>query len=109
MIGQPIDSIDYINNKLPKDVFIVGNKSQRRKLIKLIIEEYVKFIFNKLVMGNKVVITNVGKLVPLDFNLGAKNNPFTGEFMEAQTVRRIKFISSVVLKNKIKEVKNVIK
>ncbi|MDD4804798.1 MAG: HU family DNA-binding protein [Candidatus Pacebacteria bacterium] len=102
MLGQPIDSAKFIVDTVIPDLFKTKNKAQRLKLVKLIIEVYVDYIGEKLVNGEQVVLTNVGKLIPLDFNIGAKNNPFTGEFMQKQTVKRIKFIPSVNLKRRLR-------
>jgi nucleoid DNA-binding protein len=103
MIGQPVEPAKYIVNQLDAGVFKVKNKKQRLKLIKLIIEQYAEFIQSKLVKNEAMVITNVGRLTPMDYHIGAKNNPFTGEWMEAREVKRIKFIPSIILKRKLKE------
>ena len=103
MKAQKYRIVEHIIERVPKEYIKKVSKMNQRKLIKFIIDEYTEFIFNSLVTGSKFVITNIGRLSPVKFKIGAKINPFTGKPVVARDSTRIKFTPSIKLRNKLRE------
>lgn len=103
MKAQKYRIVEHIIERIPKEYIKGVSKMNQRKLIKFIIDENNQFIFDSLVNGSKFIITNIGRLCPVKFKIGAKINPFTGKPVLARESKRIKFTPSIKLRNKLRE------
>jgi len=102
MRGQKEVAVEYIIDQIPVELLRNPNRMNVRKIIRIMIDAYTEHMFNVLVNGGKVVIVNIGRLYPVNFRIGAKNNPFTGEQITAKTIKRIKFLPSTKIKNALR-------
>ena len=97
------ETIEYIINRIPSEYIKHPTRMNQRKLIKLIINEYSKVIYDTIVSDRKFVITNIGRFEPVNFRIGAKINPFTAKPVVGRIIKRIKFVPSIKLRNRVKE------
>ena len=95
--------VEHIINLIPAKYVKKTNRMNQRKLIKFIIDRYTEFIFDTLTKDEKFIILNVGSLEAVDFKIGEKPNPFTGNLVMARDSKRIKFTPSIKIRNKLKE------
>jgi len=103
MKAQKYRIVEQIIDDIPSEYINGVSKMNQRKLIRFIIDKYIEFMFDSLINGSKFVITNIGRLTPVKFKIGAKINPFTGKPVIARDSRRIKFTPSIKLQEQIRE------
>lgn len=103
MSTQKIDAVEYILGNIPRELFRNPNRMNQRKIIRIIIDSYTKYIFNKLINYHSFILRGIGTLVPTDLKIGAKFNQFTGNPVAPVTIKRIRFIPSDKIKNELRK------
>ena len=73
----------------------------KRKIIKLVIISYSKFVADLLANGIPYTFKYIGRLIPYKRKVGAGKNPFTGKTRSAKLINTLKFKIASSLKERI--------
>lgn len=97
-----------IINKIVDEIsfYVPLTKFQKRDIIKRTIEAYIDNMQKCLSSKNAFQIRGLGNLVPKDFKIGAKKNPFTGMPIKESVQTRVRFKPLLNLKKILKGVNN---